>query len=400
MTASEKEIMEYVEQEDVRFIRLVFCDIHGNQKNIAIMPDELPRAFSEGIAFDASAIDGFSGGVGSDLFLFPIPTTMSVLPWRSINGKVIRMFCNIKHSDGTQFESDPRYILKRAVEKAKEMGLTLLFGTEFEFYLFKTDDRGEPTSEPFDRAGYMDVAPEDRGENVRREICLTLTEMGIRPESSHHEEGPSQNEIDFRYSEAMAAAENALNFITVVKAVASRNGLYADFSPKPIPGESGNGLHINISVSSKDGNDCMDSFMAGIMAHANEMTAFLNPVEGSYARLGEKKAPKYVAWAPENRTQFIRIPAARNGVRRFELRSPDPMLSPYIAFALLIRAGIDGIEKKMVLPEPVNEDLYTAGTEVTDKLVRLPENLDTAKRLAAESDFIKSVLPKGYIPEM
>ncbi len=400
MTATQQEIMDYVEQEDVRFIRLVFCDIHGKQKNIAIMPDELPRAFDEGMAIDASAIEGFDDAEeGKDLFLFPIPSTLSVLPWRSINGKVIRMFCNIKHSDGTPFESDPRLILKKAVERAEKKGLTVLFGTKFEFYLFKTDEMGEPTGVPFDGAGYMDVAPEDKGENLRREICMTLTEMGIRPESSHHEEGPSQNEIDFKYSEAMTAAENALNFITVVKAVASRNGLYADFSPKPIPGESGNGLHINISVKSKDGSDCMDAFMAGIMAHAVEMTAFLNPVEGSYARLGEKRAPKYVTWAPENRSQFIRVPAPKNGNKRFEMRSPDPMMSPYIGLALLIHAGIDGVEKNMTLCEPVRVNLTTAGAELTDKLVRLPESLEEAQKIAKESDFIKSILPASYMSE-
>ena len=391
--------MDYVEQEDVRFIRLVFCDIHGKQKNIAIMPDKLPEAFSDGIAVDSGAVEGFDEENGADLYLFPIPYTFSVLPWRSINGKVIRMFCNLKHSDGTPFVSDPRLILEKAIDRADEKGITVLFGTNFEFYLFKTDEQGEPTSEPFDRAGYMDIAPEDRGENVRREICLTLNEMGIRPESSHHEEGPSQNEIDFMSSEAMNAAEKALNFVTVVKAVASRNGLYADFSPKPIPGESGNGLHINISLKSADGIDHLDAFMAGIMAHAGELSAYLNTTEHSYSRLGEKKAPKYVTWAPENRSQFIRVPAPKRGVRSFELRSPDPMLSPYIAFALLIHAGMDGIEKNMTLCPPVNLNLYTASEDVTRGLTKLPESLAEARRIAAESEFIRNILPASYIPE-
>ena len=198
MLYTEQDIFDYIEQEDVKFIRLAFCDPSGRQKNISIMPQELPRAFSQGISFDASAIPGFGCAVNSDLLLFPIPSTLSVLPWRPSTGKVVRMFCRIKHPDGTPFPLDSRWILEKAVKAASEQGLSLFFGSEFEFYLFKTDESGAPTKEPFDHAGYMDVAPEDKGENVRREICLTLESMGILPERSHHEEGPGQNEIDFR----------------------------------------------------------------------------------------------------------------------------------------------------------------------------------------------------------
>ena len=392
MIYTAREVYDFVRQEDVKFIRLAFCDVNGKQKNISIMPDELPRAFSDGISFDASAIKGFGDEVGSDLLLFPVPSTLNILPWRSSHGNVIRMFCSMKYPDGTQFEKDSRMILQRAVDAAAAKGVSVQFGAEFEFYLFNTDEKGMPTDEPFDRAGYMDVAPEDRGENARREICLTLLEMGIKPESSHHEEGPGQNEIDFRYSDAMTAADNAMNFMTVVKAAAQRNGIYADFSPKPLPGESGNGLHINMSVKTADGEDHTNAFMAGILAHIKEMTAFLNPTEDSYKRLGEKKAPKYITWSPENRSQLIRIPAAKGEYRRIELRSPDPTANPYIAYALLIMAGLDGIERELTAPEAVNVNLYKADSSVTEPLDRLPASLDEAIAVAEGSDFVRCVI--------
>ena len=392
MIYTAREVYDFVRQEDVKFIRLAFCDVNGKQKNISIMPDELPRAFSDGISFDASAIKGFGDEVGSDLLLFPVPSTLNILPWRSSHGNVIRMFCSMKYPDGTQFEKDSRMILQRAVDAAAAKGVSVQFGAEFEFYLFNTDEKGMPTDEPFDRAGYMDVAPEDRGENARREICLTLLEMGIKPESSHHEEGPGQNEIDFRYSDAMTAADNAMNFMTVVKATAQRNGIYADFSPKPLPGESGNGLHINMSVKTADGEDHTNAFMAGILAHIKEMTAFLNPTEDSYKRLGEKKAPKYITWSPENRSQLIRIPAAKGEYRRIELRSPDPTANPYIAYALLIMAGLDGIERELTAPEAVNVNLYKTDSSVTEPLDRLPASLDEAVAVAEGSDFVRGVI--------
>ena len=392
MIYTAREVFDFVRQEDVKFIRLAFCDVNGKQKNISITPDELPRAFSDGISFDASAIKGFGDEVGSDLLLFPVPSTLNILPWRSSHGKVIRMFCSMKYPDGTQFEKDSRMILQRAVDAAAAKGVSVQFGAEFEFYLFNTDEKGMPTDEPFDRAGYMDVAPEDRGENARREICLTLVEMGIKPESSHHEEGPGQNEIDFRYSDAMTAADNAMNFMTVVKAAAQRNGIYADFSPKPLPGESGNGLHINMSVKTADGENHTNAFMAGILAHIKEMTAFLNPTEDSYKRLGEKKAPKYITWSPENRSQLIRIPAAKGEYRRIELRSPDPTANPYIAYALLIMAGLDGIERELTAPEAVNVNLYKADSSVTEPLDRLPASLDEAIAVAEGSDFVRGVI--------
>ncbi len=398
MNYSYEEVKEFVEQEDVKFIRLAFCDVHGRQKNISILPDELGRAFRDGISFDASAIDGFGSEVKSDLLLFPISSTLNILPWRPMQGKVVRMFCTICHPDGTPFAADSRAFLKKAVKTAADKGIHVNFGSEFEFYLFKTDENGNPTEEPFDRAGYMDVAPEDKGENIRREICLTMLDMGIHPETSHHEEGPGQNEIDFRYSDALCAADNAMNFISVVKAAAVHNGLYADFSPKPIIGESGNGMHINMSVKCDDGVDRTNLFMAGVMNHICEITAFLNPCDESYARLGEKKAPKYVTWSAQNRSQLIRIPAAKGDYRRIELRSPDTTANPYIAYALLIYAGLDGIENNTPLPEPVDMNLFTAGRDVTDKLKALPGNLDEAVKAALGSEFVKKHVPQEFMP--
>ena len=394
---TKEEVLAYVQEEDVKFIRLAFCDLLGRQKNISILSDELRRAFEDGISFDASAIEGFSSVVKSDLFLFPDPSTLSVLPWRPTTGKVVRMFCDIKYPDGTQFEKDCRYILKQAVKAAGEKGISLNFGAEIEFYLFRLDENGEPTDIPIDNATYMDIAPEDKGENIRREICLTLLDMNIKPESSHHEEGPGQNEIVFNYSDPVTAADNAATFKMVVRTVAMRNGFYANFMPKPLPGKSGNGMHINMSIESRDGIDHSESFMAGILKHIREITLFMNPCVNSYMRLGERKAPKYITWSPENRSQLIRVPAATGKYRRIELRSPDPMANPYIAFALLIHAGLDGINNKLKADEPVNIDLFTADKSITGKLEQLPASLAEAVDLAKNSAFVNSILPREFV---
>lgn len=397
MDFSYEELMNFIDEEDVKFIRLAFSDINGKQKNISIMPGELERAFRDGISFDASAVPGFAKEIKSDLFLFPDSSTLSILPWRPTHGRVVRMFCDIKYPDDRPFVEDSRYILKQAVAKAKKMGIRCYFGSEFEFYLFKTDEEGNSTGVPFDRAGYMDIAPEDKGENIRREICFMLVDMGIKPESSHHEEGYGQNEIDFRYSDALSAADNAATFKTVVRTVAMRNGLYADFSPKPMADDSGNGMHINMSIKSDDGKDYTEQFMAGIMTHIGEMTAFLNPVEESYHRLGEKKAPKYITWSKENRSQLIRIPAAKGEFKRIELRSPDPEANPYIAYTLLIHAGLDGIKRNLTLPEAMDIDLFNASEEVLKDLTSLPQSLEEAWEKAVTSEFIREILPSNYL---
>lgn len=398
MKYSRDEVMQYVAEEDVKFIRMAFSDIFGRQKNISIMPGELKRAFEYGIAIDASAIAGFGGVTHSDLFLFPDPSTISVLPWRPEHGKVVRMYCAIKYPDGTPFLSDTRELLKKAVEDAERAGVTFKFGTESEFYLFCRDENGKPTLTPYDNAGYMDIAPDDKGENVRREICLTLEQMGIRPESSHHEEGPGQNEIDFRYSDPISAADNTITFRAVVNTVAARNGLCADFSPKPLETQAGNGMHINFSASSKDG-EVMNCVLGGILEHIREITLFLNRTESSYKRFGSHKAPIYVSWSRENRSQLVRIPAAKGEYRRAELRSPDSMCNPYIAFALLIYAGLDGIKKRCTLPEEANVDLYSLCGADAEKYDCLPRNIEEAKAVAEQSEFIKGILPEQITEE-
>ena len=397
MVYEKEEILQYIIEEDVKFIRMTFCDVMGRLKNVSIMPDELDRAFDYGIAIDASAVAGFGGEVYSDLVLRPDASTLCILPWRPEHGRVVRMFCSVHDPDGRPFEADTRAILARAVEDARKEGYTFFFGPEMEFYLFRLDESGVPTKTPYDHAGYMDVAPEDKGENVRREACLTLEQMGIRPESSHHEEGPGQNEIDFRYADPITAADNAVTFKSVIATVAAGNGLCADFSPKPLPDAPGSGMHINLSVKSADGTDVMPQVMAGILARAYELSVFLNPLESSYRRFGCRKAPRYISWSSENRSQLIRIPAASGEYRRAELRSPDPSCNPYLAFALLIYAGLDGIRCRLPLPAPADVNLFTAPESVTSQYRTLPANLDEAKQAARSSEFAAAQLPKRLL---
>lgn len=350
MQYTPEEIRQYAAEEDVKFIRMAFCDVEGRQKNIAIMPGELDRAFRYGIAIDGSAIPGFGGEVHSDLLLYPDPSTLCVLPWRPEHGRVVRMFCAVTRPDGTEIEADARSLLKRAVADAEAAGLTFTFGTEMEFYLFCRDENGEPTKIPYDEAGYMDIAPADKGENIRREVCLTLEQMGIRPESSHHEEGPGQNEIDFRYADPITAADNAVTFRTVVDTAAARNGLWADFGPKPLAGRPGNGLHINFSVTAADGRDVLPAAIAGILARISDMTLFLNPKEESYRRFGSCKAPRYISWSAENRSQLIRVPAAGGGVPAGGASVPGCAVQSLSCLCTLIRAGMEGIAREAQLP--------------------------------------------------
>ena len=397
MKYSKEEVMQYVQEEDVKFIRLAFCDVFGKQKNISIMPQELPRAFEHGIAFDASAIAGFGDETKCDLLLHPDPETLMLLPWRPEHGKVVRMFTSISYPDGTPFECDTRSLLKKAVEDAKKAGYTFAFGAEQEFYLFELDEKNKPTKIPYDEAGYMDLAPEDRGENIRREICLTLEQMGIRPESSHHEEGPGQNEIDFGYSDPLTAADNTMTFQTVVKTVARRNGVFVDFSPKPLEDKPGNGFHINVSVKPGDITENLRHMVAGVLDKVVEMTAFLNPTEDSYKRFGMDKAPGYVSWSSENRSQLVRIPAAIGEYRRAELRSPDPTANPYLAFTLMIYAALYGLENKLDLPEAANINLYKADAETLARFKKLPDSLSDACKEAAASEFIKKYIPAAIL---
>lgn len=382
---TQKEVMEYVEEENVKFIRLAFFDVKGHQKNISIQPSELLRAFSTGISFDASSIEGFNDEAHSDLFLVPEPRTLSILPWRSFDGSVVRMYCDIYNPDGTLYKNDTRYLLKQALEQAKKAQIEIRCGNEYEFYLFQLDEKGKATKTPLDRAGYMDIAPFDQGEDVRRQICHYMMEMGMEPEASHHEQGPGQNEIDFRYNNPLLAAEDGATLRWVIKTVAQANGLVANFMPKPLKEEAGNGFHINMSTNSH-----MDEFMAGILNHIKEITLFLNPTENSYDRLGEDKAPKYVSWGYNNRSTLIRIPA---GNKRLELRSPDCLANTFLAYTLLIYAGLDGIEKHMTCMEPTSLNLF----KETGEFDVLPQSLKEAKKLARNSDFVKKYVPENIL---
>jgi len=398
MKYSQQEVIQYVRETEVAFIHLAFCDVFGRQKNISIVPAELPRAFEYGIAFDASAIAGFGDESRSDLLLRPDPETLMLLPWRPEHGQVVRMFCSIVYPDGRPFECDTRALLRNTVARAERAGYSFLFGAEQEFYLFRRDENGEPTKIPYDRAGYMDIAPDDKGENIRREICLTLAQMGIFPECSHHEEGPGQNEIDFRYSDPLTAADNVMTFQAIVKFIAERNGLFADFSPKPLSDAPGSGFHINVSVRAPEDRDCLYPMVAGMLDKVEELTVFLNPFPDSYTRFGGHKAPQYITWSRENRSQLVRIPAAVGEYRRAELRSPDPTANPYLAFALIMQAGLRGIEKGLELPPAADFNLYQADSETLSRFRRLPQDLPAAA-VAADTPFVRETVPEAVIAE-
>ena len=403
MDTTMHEVIQFIEENDVKFIRLAFCDIFGNQKNIAIMPTELTRAFEHGIHFNASSLRGFLNVDASDLLLFPDPATLSVLPWRPAQGRVVRFYCDIRYPDGTPFEGDGRRLLREAGRRARQSGYSITMGTASEFYLFELDENGHPTIIPHDHGEYFDVAPLDKAENVRRQICLTLEEMSIQPESSHHEQGPGQHEIDFRYAEALEAADNFVTFKWVVKSMAASSGLYASFLPKPLPSIPGSGLHLSISIM-RDGQNLFHpgfdqsadgrSFVAGILQHAAEMTVFGNPLTNSFQRLGEFEAPKYITWSHQNRAPLIAVPLANGKLaNRMKVRSFDGCINPYIVFALLIHAGLDGIEQQLPLAPACNENLFTASDAVRAQYQALPGTLCEAIRCAQDSPFIARHLP-------
>lgn len=403
MFYAKEEVMQFVREQDVRFVRLAFCDIFGQMKNISISASELPRAFDTGISFDASAVKGFLHVEESDLLLFPDPSTLAVLPWRPAQGRVVRFFCDIRRPDGTSFEGDARNLLRQAEHDATLAGYRIGIGPECEFYLFKRDEVGNPTDIPMDTAGYCDVAPMDKGENVRREICLTLEEMGFYTERSHHEHGPGQNEIDFKYSSALQAADNLITFKSVVKTIAARSGLFASFLPKPLLDESGSGLHINFSLTREGvySEQVERAMLAGILRRIREMTLFLNPLVNSYARLGAFEAPLAVGWGHGNRSLLVRIPQATGEYRRIELRSPDPSCNPYLAFTLMIRAAMEGISDGLTLQDEFTGDAY--GADCTDPGCLLPTSLQEAMELAKISDFVNCALPgrimDGFLQE-
>ncbi len=367
---TKQDIINLVAEEDVEFIRLQFTDIFGNLKNVAVTSSQLARALNNECMFDGSSIEGFTGRVESDMYLYPDFDTMTIFPWRPQQGRVARMICDIYRPNGMPFEGDPRYILKKAIAEAAEMGYSFDVGPECEFFLFDMDENGAPTTHTREQAGYFDMGTVDFGENARRDMILTLEEMGFTVESSHHSKAPSQHEIDFQYGEALRAADNIMTFKLTVKTIAKRHGLHATFMPKPKFGVPGSGMHINMSLN-RDGEnifgDASDKnglsreaywFIGGIMRHLKGMTAITNPLVNSYKRLVPGyDAPVHIAWSLGNRSPLIRVPATDIKHARIELRNPDPCANPYLALAVCLRAGLDGIKNQIMPPESVDKNI-------------------------------------------
>lgn len=404
MSYTKDEVMGFIQGNDVKFIRLVFCDIFGAPKNVSVMAEYLPHVFEVGSGFDVSAVDGFMNIEEGDLVLYPAPQSLAVLPWRPTDGRVARMYCDIKHVNGAPFEGDGRQILRAAVQDALSMGLAVKARTECEFYLFDTDEQGAPTLRPHDNAGYLDIAPLDRCENVRREVCLALEAMGMAPMGSHHEKGPGQNEIWCRATDVLGCADDFITYKTVVRTIAAQNGLFACFMPKPLEDKSGSGLHINMSLhAAEDGRQdkippkTFHSFTAGILERIAEMTLFLNTTTNSYRRFGSFEAPAHISWAQGNRSQLVRVPFGPRDSTRMELRSPDPLCNPYIAFALLLRAGMEGIQNRASLPLAALQNLNTLAPGAQSQFSLLPQNLGEAIQAAESSAFVSSCLPSSII---
>ncbi len=407
MGCTREEIIRIVRDEDVKFIRMQFVDIFGAIKNVAVMASQLDSALDDQVMIDGSSIRGFAEINDSDLYLHPDLDSFTIYPWRPSRGKVARLLCDVRYADGTPFAGDPRGVLRRVQKRAARLGYTMEIGPECEFFLFQTDDRGIPTTETIDEAGYFDLGPLDQGEATRREVCLNLEEMGFTVESSHHEMAPGQHEIDFQYQEALRAADDLTTFRLTVKTIARRNGLHATFMPKPIAGESGSGLHMNISLAKEGKNAFYDpdgphglskealSFIAGILSHIDALTAVTNPLVNSYKRLVPGlSAPCYKAWSASNRSALIRIPAVKGDRVRIELRSPDPACNPYLAFAVCMAAGLEGIEKGLTPPEEIGEDLYamSAGERAERSIGSLPETLGRAIEALRKDSFVMEVL--------
>ncbi|MBR6393948.1 MAG: glutamine synthetase [Ruminococcus sp.] len=393
MIYSENEILQYIEENDVKFVKLTFCDLHGRLKNISILSSELAVTFEQGVRIAAKKIAGFEAAGGKDLFLFPDAQTMTVLPWRPQQGRVIRMFCYIRYKDGTPFEGDSRYFLKKAMKAAVSAGYCFRFGTSCEFTLFHLDENGLPTKTPHDFAGYCDTAPDDKGENIRRDVCLTLEQMGIHPVSSCHESGCGQHEIDFNTSSALKAADTFLSFKSAVKSVAEAHGVHASFMPKPLRNDCGNGMHISFTLfpdsdfleeRASECGDMVKSAAAGIMEHIREFTMFTNSTVNSYARLGEFTAPRDIIWSDEEGAQLIRMNPDSDDTS-VELRAADCVCDPYFVIGLMIYAALEGIASGAVLPEKNN------GNE------RLPETLEKAIETAENSEFLKKYIPENIL---
>lgn len=404
---SREDISKLVEEEDVEFIRLQFTDLFGNLKNVAITAGQLEKALDNDCMFDGSSIAGFASVEESDMYLHPDYSTLEIFPWRPQQGKVARLICDVYRPDGTPFEGDPRYVLKRAIREAEEMGFTFRVGAECEFFLFHLDDNGMPTTLTHEKAGYFDVGPVDFGENARRDMVLTLEDMGFVVEASHHDVAPAQHEISFHYDEALATADNIMTFRLAVRTIAKRHGLHATFMPKPKYGVNGSGMHINMSLL-KDGKnifaDGQDphglsreayAFLGGIMEHMRGMTAVTNPIVNSYKRLVPGyEAPAYIAWSATNRSPLIRIPAAKGEAVRMELRSPDPTANPYLALAAILRAGLDGIRRQVVPPESVDCNIFRMSEQERRerRLEELPSTLIEAVSCMEADAFMRETL--------
>ncbi len=389
MIYSEEEILQYIEDNDVKFVKLTFCDATGAMKNISIPAAGLGAAFARGVRITAKKLAGFEITNGRDLFLFPDIQTMIPLPWRPQEGRVIRMFSFIRYADGTPFEGDSRYFLKRIAKAALAQGYRICVGTSCEFMLFLTDSEGLPTATPHDHAGYCDTAPEDRGENLRRDVCLTLEQMGIHPVSSHHEAAGGQHEIDFDAASALKAADTFLSFKSAVKSVGNSHGVHASFMPKPLPGECGNGMHIHLTVYRKDEDAALDPVLqqqaaAGIMRRIRECGCFINSTPNSYERLGEFSIPRTITWSMREGTQLFRLyeDAPDCGLT---LRAADCACNPYYVFGLLICAALEGLSEGLALP-PEN---------VGD--IELPHDLAEAADCAEQSAFLHHHLPAAVL---
>ncbi len=404
---TKQDIMKLVEEEDIEFIRLQFTDMFGTLKNVAITASQLEKALDNKCMFDGSSIEGFVRIDESDMYLYPDLNTFEVFPWRPQHGKVARMICDVYRPNGTPFEGDPRYILKKVLKEAADMGYTFNVGPECEFFLFHTDDEGRPTTISHEKAGYFDISPLDLGENARRDIILTLEEMGFEIEASHHEVAPAQHEIDFKYTNALKAADNMMTFKLVVKTIAKRHGLFASFMPKPVYGVCGSGLHINMSLC-KDGVNIFNDhsaengvskeayqFIAGLMKHMKGMTLVANPIVNSYKRLiPGYEAPVHITWSESNRSPLIRIPSTRGTNMRIELRSPDPAANPYLLLASCLAAGLDGIRNELPIPKSVEGNIYEMSKNELEErgIEAIPSNLSKACHYFEDDEFMKQVL--------
>ena len=402
-----QDILRLVEEEDVGFIRLQFTDIFGTMKNVAVTASQLEKALDNQIMFDGSSIEGFARIEDSDMYLYPDLDTFVIFPWRPQQGKVARLICDVYKPDGTAFESDPRYILKKVLSEAKDMGYEFNAGPECEFFLFHTDEDGRPTTLSHESATYFDLGPLDLGENARRDMVLTLEDMGFVIEASHHEVAPAQHEIDFQYGEALETADNIMTFKLVVKTIAKRHGLHATFMPKPKYGISGSGMHINMFLDRDGVNVFADAedekglsreayyFIGGIMRHMKAISFITNPTVNSYKRLVPGyEAPVCIAWSAKNRTPLLRVPAEKGTSARVELRSPDPSANPYLALAVCLAAGLDGIRNEIMPPRSIDCNIFEMTEEQRKKagIEELPGSLLEAAREFGKNTYIQAVL--------